>query len=319
MSELPHQSDLGGHALTGADLLGADWSATGALADSCRYAVAQTGKQLRSRLVLAASRLGNREDPQVHTACRAVELLHVASLVHDDVIDDSPLRRGRASLEHEWGTFAAGYTGAWLFGSAAELATSFDRETIGLFADTVCELCNGEMRELLDLHDSHRQADSYLAAIAGKTASLFSLSARLGGIAGGAPPATCSLLGRYGQSLGMAFQLADDILDLLGRRDGGKRRGDDVRRGLFTLPVIYALQDDPSLQSVLAGEIGDETVEAIVASVHASGAFTRAIAACERYGDDARGLAGELQAPWLVTFVDEALAPLDARQGAVAP
>lgn len=296
--------------LTAADLLGADWLATGALADSCRYAVAQTGKQLRSRLVLEASRLGNYEDPLVHTACRAVELLHVASLVHDDAIDDSPLRRGHASLEHERGAFAAGYTGAWLFGAAAELAAGFDQETVSLFADTACELCDGEMLEMLDLHDSRRREGSYLAAIAGKTASLFSLSARLGGIAGGAPPAACSTLGRYGQTLGMAFQLTDDIHDLMGGWGGGKRRGDDVRHGLFTLPVIYALEEDPALQELLAADIDDQAVDAVVASVHATGAFHRAAATCGRYGDAARRLAGELQATWLEAFVDEALTPL---------
>jgi heptaprenyl diphosphate synthase len=298
--------------LSAAELLGADWSATGALADACRYAVAQTGKQLRSRLVLEASRLGDQEDPLVHDACRAVELLHVASLVHDDAIDDSPLRRGRASLEYERGAFAAGYAGAWLFGAAAELAAEFDQKTISLFADAVCELCDGEMREMLDLHDGRRQETSYLAAIAGKTASLFSLSARLGGIASGAPPTTWPVLAHYGQSLGMAFQLTDDILDLLGSWDGGKRRGDDVRHGVFTLPVIYALEEDPSLQDLLAGDIDDRAVDAIVASVDATGAFARAAAICVQYGDAARRLAGELQAPWLELFVDQALTPLSS-------
>jgi heptaprenyl diphosphate synthase len=299
--------------LSAAELLGADWPATGALADACRYAVTQTGKQLRSRLVLEASRLGNHKDPLVHSACRAVELLHVASLLHDDAIDDSPLRRGRASLEHEHGAFAAGYAGAWLFGAAAELAAEFDQETLGLFADTVCELCDGEMREMLDLHDVRRQEASYLTAIAGKTASLFSLSARLGGISAGAPPAACALLGRYGQCLGMAFQLTDDILDLLGSWDAGKRQGDDIRHGVFTLPMIYALEEDPSLQNLLAGDIDDRAVELIVASVDATGAFARAAATCDRYGDAARRLARELEAPWLELFVDVALSPLASR------
>ena len=313
---VPPQPAASGSVLSGAELLGADWWTTGPLADSCRYAVAQTGKQLRSRLVLEASRLGDHRDPQVHTARRAVELLHVASLVHDDTIDDSPLRRGHRSLGRELGTFAAGYTGAWLFGAAAELAAEFDRETLGLFADTACELCDGEMRELLDLHDSRRHEQGYLAAVAGKTASLFSLAARLGGIAGGAPPPLCSLLAGYGLNLGMAFQLTDDILDLLDGCDGGKRRGDDVRHGVFTLPVIYVLEQDPRLHDLLAGEIDDDSVEAILRSVRATGAFGRAVAARNRFADLAKELAGELRAAWLATFVDEALAPFYNLQAA---
>jgi heptaprenyl diphosphate synthase len=297
--------------LTGAELLGEDWLATEGLADSCRYAVAQTGKQLRPRLVNEASRLGDCEDPRVRAASRMVELLHVASLTHDDIIDDSPLRRGSPSLGNEHGGFAAGYTGAWLFATAAELAAGFDREVLSLLAASACELCEGEMREALDLYNGRRGEASYLAAIAGKTASLFSLSARLGGVAGGASQAVCAGLGCYGQSLGMAFQLADDILDLLSG-DGRKRQGDDVRHGVFTLPVIYAIEDDPSLRDLLLDEVDDAAVAAIVAGVRATGAFARAAATCDRYAQAARGLASELQAPWLAGFVDDALAHFDS-------
>lgn len=310
MSKPIHEPAFPGPVLTGAELLGADWLAGGALANSCRYAVAQAGKQLRPRLVIEASRLGDHEDRRVHKACRAVELLHIASLVHDDTIDDSPLRRGRASLEREQGAFAAGYTGAWLAGAAAELAADFDQETVGLFADTACALCDGEMLELLDLHDSSRQEARYLEAVAGKTASLFSLAARLGGIAGGAPSAVYSALASYGRALGMAFQLMDDILDLVSDGNEERRPGEDLRRGLLTLPVIYALEDEPSLGDLLVGDIGDETVEAIVAGAHASGAIARATATRDRYGDISRSLAGELRAPWLETFLDAALTPL---------
>jgi heptaprenyl diphosphate synthase len=298
--------------LTGADLLGEDWLAPGPLADACRYAVVRTGKQLRSRLVHEASRLGDCDDPRVHIASRAVELLHAASLAHDDVIDDSPLRRGDVSLERRHGGFAAGYAGAWLFGTGAELAAGFDEETVGLFAHAACELCDGEMRETLDLYDSARQEQGYFTAIAGKTATLFSLSARLGGVAGGAPDAICIALGDYGQLLGMGFQIADDILDLLGDRNGRKRQGDDVRHGVFTLPLIYAIQDDPSLTDLLTGDVDDEVVEQILAGVRATGALSRAAAACNRYGKAACDLASDLQAPWLETFVETALAPLAA-------
>jgi geranylgeranyl pyrophosphate synthase len=301
--------------LTANELLGDDWLATGALADSCRYAVAQTGKQLRSRLVGEASRLGVCENSHVHTAARAVELLHIATLAHDDVIDDSPLRRGDASLDSKHGGFAAGCAGAWLFGTAVELAAECSQEAVRLLAFAACELCDGEMRETQDLYNTGRREESYFAAIAGKTASLFSLSAQLGGLTGGVSPTMYAELGRYGHLLGMAFQLADDILDLLGW-DGRKRRGDDLRHGVFTLPVIYAIGKDASLRDVITHEIDDETVDAIVAGIRETGAFDRAFAVCDQHIEAACLAADELKAPWLEKFAYQALAPLDAVRGA---
>jgi geranylgeranyl pyrophosphate synthase len=293
--------------LSAEELLGGDGSAAGVLAGSCRYAVAQTGKQLRSRLVGEASRLGSGETPDVKTAARAVELLHVATLAHDDVIDDSPLRRGHASLEARSGGFAAGCTGAWLFGTAIELAGECGQEAVELLAAAACELCDGEMREMRDLYDGYRDEQSYLQTIASKTATLFSLSARLGGLTGQAPSSACAELARYGHSLGMAFQLADDIRDLLDAPGRNKRLGDDLRHGICTLPMIYAIEVDPSLREAITCDVADDAVQAIVDRMRATGAFVRASSVRDMYGAAARSTARHLQAPWLEAFVDEAL------------
>lgn len=297
--------------MSAGELLGRNGLATGALAEPCGYAVSQTGKQLRSRLVGEASRLGNRDQPDVQTAARAVEILHVATLAHDDVVDDSPLRRGQASLDSAHGSFAAGYVGTWLFGTAVELAAECGQQAVTLFVDAACELCDGEMLETQDLYNPDRTEDRYFTAIAGKTASLFSLSARMGGLTSGTPDSVYSGLGRYGHSVGMAFQLADDILDLLSDRDGDKRRGDDLRHGIFTLPAIYAIDADPYLRNTVAHEVDDETINTFVAGVHATGAFRRALAVCDRYTEAARKIARELGAPWLEVFADRALTPLN--------
>jgi heptaprenyl diphosphate synthase len=286
-----------------------------ALAESCRYAVAKSGKQLRPRLVLEASHLGTENGPLVRTAARAVELLHIATLAHDDVIDDSPVRRGEASLDGKHGGFAASYAGAWLFGTAVELAAECGQETVEWLADAACQLCDGEMAETQDLYNPERTEERYMAAISGKTASLFSLSARLGGLTGGASSAVCDRLGHYGHLLGMAFQLADDILDLIGDWKGLKRPGDDLRHGVFTLPVIYAVQENPSLSDMLTKKIEDDAVRPLIDRLRHTDGLELAYAKREEYCQAARAIADELQAPWLDAFVDIALTPLEMVRG----
>jgi heptaprenyl diphosphate synthase len=307
------------------ELLGERILDAGALTDPCLYAVSQAGKRLRSRLVLEASRAGADGDPnldaaawvgglcreearvRIHAAARAVELLHVATLAHDDVIDDGQLRRGQASLDRRHGGFAAAHGGAWLFGTAVELAAECGEEAVRLLAGAACELCDGEMLETQDLYNTGRSEERCLAAIAGKTASLFSLSARLGGMVGGAPAGVCSELGRYGQLLGMAFQLADDLLDMIADGDTGKGHGEDLRHGVYTLPVIYAIEADRSLHGALAGELEEEEVELLIGRVHETGGFERARAICADYREAARAVASELGMAPLESFVDRAL------------
>jgi heptaprenyl diphosphate synthase len=301
------------------DLLGSDLPSLtgGPLAESCRYAVSQTGKQLRVRLVVESSRLGTGDGHDVQIAARAVELLHIATLAHDDVVDEGKLRRGRASLDSKHGGFAAGHTGAWLFGAAVELGAQCGDEAAALLADTACQLCDGEMLEVQDIYNTTRSEERYLSVISRKTASLFSLSARLGGLAGHAPLTTCSALSRFGDLVGMAFQLADDLLDLLADQTIiGKPACNDLRHGIFTLPVIYAVEVDPRLHEVLANtvdavdEVDAHSVAGLVEQIRVTGAIERTAAVCTQYGEAARSIARELGASSLESFVDQALDPL---------
>ncbi|HEX8053000.1 MAG TPA: polyprenyl synthetase family protein, partial [Thermoleophilaceae bacterium] len=235
------------------------------LADACGHAVTHTGKQLRPRLVAEASRLGSPPDEEVVKAMCAVELLHVATLSHDDVVDATPLRRGAPSVEGRFGAFAAEYAGGWMLGRALELAAELGEPALAQFSDAVCELCEGEMLETQELRNPGRSEESYLAAIEGKTASLFRLSALLGGTLAGVDARALGALREYGHWLGMAFQLADDLGDLLADAAAtGKERGTDLRQGVFTLPVVYALGSDPELAALLCDEIDAAAVDAIV-------------------------------------------------------
>lgn len=282
------------------------------LAEACHYAFSTTGKQLRSRLVLAAARLGSPEDPRVRQAARAVELLHAATLAHDDVVDDSALRRGRPSVAAGLGGFAAGYTGGWLFGSAIGCAAECGDESLAVFADTVCALCDGEMLETRDLYNTDRTEERYLDAIKGKTAVVFSASAQLGGMTAGVPAGVAEKLAGYGMDLGMAFQVADDLLDIVADDSvTGKQPGDDLRHGVYTLPVIHALEADPGLREALSGEVGEEDLPGLVAVVVSTGGAVRALEACEGYAARARAAARGVEAPWLESFVDESLARLE--------
>ena len=284
----------------------------GPLAEACRYAVSTTGKQLRSRLVLAAARCGAADDERVRSAARAVELLHAATLAHDDVVDDSDLRRGRPSVSASLGGFAAGYTGGWLFGSAIDCAAQCGQEGLAAFAETVCDLCDGEMLETRDLYNTDRAEERYLEAIRGKTAVVFSVAARLGGLAAGVPAAAVEDLAGYGMDLGMAFQIADDVLDIVADHAvTGKQPGDDLRHGVYTLPVIHALAADKSLRERLSSDVDEADLPGLVATVVETGGAVRALEACEEYAARAKAAAGRLNAPWLETFVDESLARLE--------
>lgn len=282
------------------------------LAAACGHAVAHTGKQLRPRLVLEASRLGTPADDDLAKAMRAVELLHVATLSHDDVVDATPLRRGARSVDDQFGAFAAEYAGGWMLGRALELAAELPEPALTQFSQAVCELCEGEMLETQELRNPARSEESYLAAIQGKTASLFRVAALLGGTLAGVDARSLDALGEYGHWLGMAFQLADDLADLLADSAAtGKPRGGDVRQGVYTLPVVYALERDPELAGELRDEMDDADVDAIVDRIARTGAFERSLSLCADFRERAARAASELDAPALADFLDAALSGLD--------
>ena len=221
-----------------------------------RNAVAAGGKRLRPLLVHLTA-------PDRELALRAgvaIELAHVATLVHDDLIDGAELRRGRSSAWHEHGARAAKAGGDYLFARAmAELADAGDLEGVEILARACLAIARGEAMQQQQLHDPDTPIDAYLARISLKTGKLFEAACLLG--------SRDPRLGEFGLALGVAFQIADDILDCVGDTiDTGKIPGADLREGVPTLPLILASREDPLVREALAGGSQEEALVRVAAT-----------------------------------------------------
>jgi geranylgeranyl pyrophosphate synthase len=270
---------------------------TDSLADLWDYAMKSPSKQTRSKVLVAAqvaARGGSGElDPRTAIAVQAVETLHLATLAHDDVVDAGDLRRGIASLPAFFGAPTAAGAGGVFFGRALNLFARCGDEAVVLASETAMRLCKGQMLEFRALRDHGRTSAEYFDAIKGKTAGLFWLAANLGGLLGGADPVAMEALAWYGETLGIAYQIIDDVLDLTGDpRDMGKPRGNDLKNGNYTLPVIYALEQRPELANLLQDEAPVETVISWIRDSHAiRRASTEARCWIEKTKDAVRWLA----------------------------
>jgi geranylgeranyl pyrophosphate synthase len=256
-----------------------------ALADLWDYAMGSPSKQTRSKVLLsaeAAAREGTgKPAPLSAIAVQAVETLHLASLAHDDVVDAGDLRRGIPSLPASFGTPMAAGAGGVFFGRALKLFARCGDEAVVLASETAMRMCEGQMKELRALRDLDRTPADYFEAIKGKTAGLFWLTASLGGLLGQANPDVMDSLALYGETLGVAYQIIDDLLDLTGdQRAIGKPHGNDLKNGNYTLPVIYALEECPELTELLLEEA---PVETVIGPIRDSDAITRASAEARRW------------------------------------
>jgi heptaprenyl diphosphate synthase len=217
------------------------------LADATGHLASAGGKRLRPALVLATASVSSADageipNESVIQGAVAVELVHLGSLYHDDVMDEAEHRRGVESVNARWGNLIAILAGDYLLARASEIAAALGTEVAGLLARTIGQLCEGEVSQLRYAFNPSRPEKDYLTSIAGKTASLMATSARIGGIVGGAPRSWIDALTGYGHALGMAFQIWDDIRDLLCSEDHlGKPAGHDMLEGTYTLPVLRAL------------------------------------------------------------------------------
>ncbi|GAA3800775.1 polyprenyl synthetase family protein [Sphaerisporangium flaviroseum] len=207
------------------------------------HLLAAGGKRIRPALVLLAARFGDPDRPTVLRAAAAVELMHVASLYHDDVMDEAATRRGVPSVNARWSNRVAILAGDYLVAKAAELAAPLGAEAVEEQARMLTRLVTGQLRETVG---AGRHADPeryYMGVIADKTAALFTLAARLGAHASGASAEATDALGAYGEALGIAFQLADDVLDLTEPSlRAGKPANADLRQGVATLPLLRAVR-----------------------------------------------------------------------------
>ncbi len=216
----------------------------------------------------------------------AVELVHLGSLYHDDVIDEAVTRRTVESVNARWGNLTAILAGDFLLAKASEIAASLGTEVAGLLAATIGRLCEGEVVELRSAYDVKRTEASYLSSIGGKTAALFSTACRIGGIVAGLPRDHVDALTRFGDHYGMAFQIIDDVLDVVATDEElGKPAGHDLVEGVYTLPVLRTLQDGsgPELRALLGKPLSDEEKEAARALVRSDGAVGAATEVARSY------------------------------------
>ncbi|HKA84722.1 MAG TPA: polyprenyl synthetase family protein [Acidimicrobiales bacterium] len=282
-------------------LLAAVESDDPAMNEMASHLVKAGGKRLRPLLgavsaaaaagrVRADGGIGDVISDDAVTGGVACELVHVGSLHHDDVIDEASVRHGVASVNARWGNMRAILSGDFLLARASELASSLGTEVASLLAATIGRLCEGEVRELERAYDVDRTVDDYVAAIEGKTAALFSTACRIGGIVTELPRDQVDALSAYGLHYGLAFQVVDDILDVVASDDElGKPAGHDVAEGVYNLPVLGALAgpDGDELRAVLGGPLDAEAQAQALALVRAGDGVTEATAAAGAYVDGA--------------------------------
>jgi octaprenyl-diphosphate synthase len=211
------------------------------------YIVGAGGKRLRPMLLLlAAGSAGGSGaiDGRAHQLAAVVEFIHTATLLHDDVVDESDMRRGRRTANSVWGNAASVLVGDFLYSRSFQLMVELQRmEVMQLLADTTNRIAEGEVLQLLHIRNPDTDEAAYLRVIERKTAVLFAAATRLGGLLADAPAAQCDALEAFGLDLGYAFQIADDVLDYAADAEAlGKNLGDDLAEGKPTLPLIYALK-----------------------------------------------------------------------------
>jgi heptaprenyl diphosphate synthase len=214
-----------------------------------------SGKMLRPAFVLLASQFGSPDRGKMVRVSAAVEMLHMATLVHDDIIDGAPFRRGVSTLHALRGPRIAVLVGDWLFAACVStIADLTDTKNAPALSSIVARICGSEISQSTDRFLLDRSIRRYLRRIAGKTAALFALSFHVGATEGGCPEDLCSVLRRLGYCLGMGFQIIDDILDFgESGAETGKPTGSDLSQGIYTLPVILGLRrDDGRLAAVLS-------------------------------------------------------------------
>ncbi|HWQ37344.1 MAG TPA: polyprenyl synthetase family protein [Burkholderiales bacterium] len=243
------------------------------------YIVGSGGKRLRPALVILSARACGFRGEAQHQLAAVVEFIHTATLLHDDVVDDSALRRGRATANATFGNPASVLVGDFLYSRSFQMMVEVQNmRVMEVLADATNTIAEGEVLQLLHVHNADVTETEYLRVIRSKTAKLFEAAGRLGAILAGAPRYIEDALGRYGMHLGTAFQLVDDVLDYSGDlADTGKNLGDDLAEGKATLPLIYAMHNGTEAQralirrAVVEGGLSD--FAPVLAAIRACGAL----------------------------------------------
>ncbi|MCX7838192.1 MAG: polyprenyl synthetase family protein [Anaerolineae bacterium] len=258
------------------------------LADIFEMLIGSGGKRIRPALSILATKFHPTDPEKMYTLAIATELVHAATLIHDDLIDRSSTRRGTPTINSRWSGTATVLAGDFLLARAADIAASLDNfRVMRIFARTLMTICEGEIRQ--DFARSHwpPNRDEYYKHIESKTASLFIAATEGGAILSGAPENEIAALKAYGRYLGMAFQMVDDILDFTAdEKELGKPVGSDLRQGTFTLPVFYYLENDARDKPI--AEMLSTQVDQLIEAIRHSSAIAAAKAEAQRTAQAAR-------------------------------
>jgi heptaprenyl diphosphate synthase len=262
--------------------------------ETSQHLVTAGGKRFRPLVVLLASQFGDPAAPGVIPSAVVVELTHLATLYHDDVMDEALLRRGAASANSRWGNTVAILTGDFLFARASDILADLGPEAVRLQARTFERLVQGQIRETVGPGEGDDAVEHYLRVLADKTGSLIGTSGRFGAMLAGADDSAVEVLTRYGERIGVAFQLSDDLLDVAAESaDSGKTPGTDLREGVPTLPVLllrsHQAAGDADLLAALAGDLSDDgDLAGTVGALRAHPVMDEARAVLQAWADDAR-------------------------------
>lgn len=271
---------------------------------SARHLVDAGGKRVRPTLVLLTAQLGDAKKQEVLDAAVVVEITHLATLYHDDVMDDAPTRRGVPTAQHVWGNSVAILTGDLLFARASQIGVNLGKRSLELQAETFERLCLGQLHETVGPTQNEDPIAHYIQVMADKTGSLIASSAVLGAMHAGAPAAFEKPLSEYGEKIGIAFQLIDDVIDISEEGPSGKTPGTDLRAGVPTLPVLLlrkaAAEGDAEafelLQLIDSGLEDDEKLQQVLSALRAHKVFNESYLEAKRWADAAVASIEELPA-----------------------
>jgi octaprenyl-diphosphate synthase len=278
-----------------------------------RYLIEAGGKRLRPMLTVAAALLFERPSGAQTNYAAAVEFMHNATLLHDDVVDESDMRRGRPAARMIWGNQASVLVGDYLLGQAFLMMVETGKlDALGVLAKAATVIAEGEVFQLSKAGDLAATAGDYNQVIHAKTATLFQAAAEVGAMAGGADEAGRAALREYGLELGLAFQLVDDVLDYRGESGAmGKNTGDDLREGKMTLPVILTLADaNPAEREIIAAALGkadasDTALSQIVAIMNRHNALGRTVDEADAHMQRARAALAPLSDSEMKTILSD--------------
>ncbi len=258
------------------------------------------GKRIRPIFVLLSGRFGDYNFENVKKVAASLELIHMATLVHDDVIDDAEKRRGDLTVKAQWDNKVAMYTGDYLLAEALMKITEIEKPEIHqTLSKSIVRMCEGEIDQIRDFNDWNQSFKNYLLRIKRKTALLIAISCKLGALVTDADPKTVRRLYRYGYNVGMAFQIIDDILDFTGTTEQlGKPAGSDLRQGNITLPALYALhysKEKDLLREIINNNQLEEKIDEVITIIRQSEGIEFSKKIAQQYIQKAKDAALSLQ------------------------